>query len=89
MQLSRRRLIGGSASLVGAGAVATFVDRSTGRSDPELSNADLAVLDVPLMLSVTDSSAGEFEILVGEQAIVFTDRPLAARLARAARQVAV
>jgi 3-hydroxyisobutyrate dehydrogenase-like beta-hydroxyacid dehydrogenase len=52
----------------------------------ELSATDLEALDIPVMLSVTDAKKGELEILVGEQAITFTDRALVSKLARAARQ---
>jgi 3-hydroxyisobutyrate dehydrogenase-like beta-hydroxyacid dehydrogenase len=90
MPISRRALIGGGAALVGAGAVATFGERHTDELFAgELSAADLEALDIPVMLSVTDPTTGELEILVGEQAITFTDRSLVAKLARASRNGAV
>jgi hypothetical protein len=90
MKLSRRDVLGGGAVLVGAGAVVALGDRTAGAlAATGLGPADLEGLDVPIVLSVTDTSAGELEILVGEQAITFTDRGLAARLAREARRGAV
>lgn len=86
MEVSRRALIGGGASLAGAGAVASLGQRPTPYQNGALSPVDLSALDIPFMLSVTDAAAGEFEILVGEQAITFIDRALAATLARAARK---
>lgn len=76
--------------LVGAGAVVALGDRTTAAIVPtELSRADLEALDIPVVVSVTDPAAGEVEILVGEQAITFTDRGLVARLAREARRGAL
>jgi len=90
MKLTRRDLLGGGAALVGVGAVVALGDRTAAALVPiELSPADLEALDIPVMLSVTDPSAGELEILVGERAITFTDRGLVARLAREARRGAV
>ena len=86
MQVSRRALIGGGAALVGTSAVAGLAQRPLEEVAADLSLADLEALDIPVMLSVTDSSAGELEILVGEQAITFTDRQLIAKLASAARR---
>ena len=85
MTMSRRGLLGGGAALVGVGAVAAITDRRTEAFATELSAAELEALDIPVMLSVTDAQAGEIEILVGEQAVTFTDRSLVAKLARVAR----
>ena len=86
MQVSRRTLIGGGAAIIGAGAVASFGDHIFESSTADLTSADVEALDIPVMLAITDSSAGELEILVGEQAISFTDRQLVSKLLRAARQ---
>lgn len=86
MNISRRKVLGGGAALVGAGAVVAFGERVPGELVPtELTSADLEALDIPVLLTVTNAAAGELEILVGEQAITFTDRNLVARLARHAR----
>jgi hypothetical protein len=86
MTLSRRSLIGGGAALAGAG-VAAAAGRTPGAwALSELTATELEDLDIPVMLSVTDATKGELEILVGEQAITFTDRALVAKLHRAARQ---
>jgi hypothetical protein len=87
MTISRRELLGGSAALVGAGAVAKLSDRprpgsaSADAAEPDLSDLDGVDLDV--MLSVTDAGSGTVEILVGEEAVELVDRSLVARIARA------
>lgn len=86
MTLSRRSLIGGGAALAGAGVVAAAGGAPAAWALQELSATDLEALDIPVMLSVTDAKKGELEILVGEQAITFTDRALVSKLARAARK---
>ncbi len=90
MKISRRKVLGGGAALVGAGAAVALGDRvPPGLVLTELTPADLEALDLPVMLTVTDASAGKMEILVGEHAITFTDRDLVARLARHSRKGAV
>jgi hypothetical protein len=86
MTLSRRSLIGGGAVLAGAGAAAVVSSAPGAWALGELTATDLEALDIPVMLSVTDAKKGQLEILVGEQAIPFTDKALVAKLARAARQ---
>jgi 3-hydroxyisobutyrate dehydrogenase-like beta-hydroxyacid dehydrogenase len=89
MTLSRRSLIGGGAALAGA-AAATVASGSTGAfALTELSAQELAALDIPVMLSVTNAKKGELEILVGEQAITFTDKSLVSKLARTTRKAVV
>ena len=85
MTMSRRGLLGGGAALAGAGAVAALTERNTKGIAAQLTAVDLEALDIPVMLSVTDASAGTMEIQVGEQAIEFQDRGLVAKLARATR----
>lgn len=86
MTLSRRSLIGGGAALAGAGVAAVATGTPGAWALTELTAADLEDLDIPVMLSVTNAKKGELEILVGEQAITFTDKALVAKLGRAARQ---
>ncbi len=86
MTITRRSLIGGGAALAGAAAATIASGGTTNASAPtELSAQELAVLDIPVMLSVTDAKRGDVEILIGEQAITFTDKALVAKLARTSR----
>jgi hypothetical protein len=87
MTITRRSLIGGGAALAGA-AAATLASGGTASASapPELSAQELAALDIPVMLSVTDAEKGDLEILIGEQAITFTDKALVAKLARTSRK---
>lgn len=75
--------------MIGAGAVASLGDHIFESGTADVTSADVEALDIPVMLAITDSSAGELEILVGEQAISFTDRQLVSRLLRAARQESI
>jgi 3-hydroxyisobutyrate dehydrogenase-like beta-hydroxyacid dehydrogenase len=86
MTLSRRSLIGGGAALAGAAAATVASGGTSAFALTELSVQELAALDIPVMLSVTNAKKGELEILVGEQAITFTDKPLVAKLARTTRK---
>lgn len=87
MTITRRSLIGGGAALAGAAAATLASGGTTNASAPiELSAQELAMLDIPVMLSVTDAKRGEMEILIGEQAITFTDKALVAKLARTSRK---
>jgi 3-hydroxyisobutyrate dehydrogenase-like beta-hydroxyacid dehydrogenase len=85
MTVSRRSLLGGGAALAGVGVIAALTPGSTEPVAAPLTAADLEALDIPVILSVTDASNGHLEVLVGEQAIAFTDRNLVAKLAKAAR----
>lgn len=85
MTVTRRNLIGGGAALAGAGAIASF-GGTAGALDVPLTAEELEALDIPVMLSVTDADRGTLEILVGEQAIEFTDRRLVAKIAGVARK---
>jgi 3-hydroxyisobutyrate dehydrogenase-like beta-hydroxyacid dehydrogenase len=86
MTLSRRSLIGGGAVLAGASAAAAVSATASAAALSNLSAGELEALDIPVMLSVTNAKKGELEILVGEQAIAFTDRSLVSTLSRAARK---
>lgn len=85
MQLSRRTLIGGTASLVGANAVVLLTEHPSSAASGPLDPADLGGLDPGLLVSITDARTGRCELLVGERAIEFTDRDLVSRIARASR----
>lgn len=85
MTLSRRGLLGGGAVLAGATAVAVLTDGPAAFAT-DLGPADLEALGIPVMLSVIDAKSGVLELLVGEQAITFTDRALVSKLARTARK---
>jgi hypothetical protein len=90
MTFSRRSLIGGGVALAGAAAATVASGGTTGAFAPtELSATELAALDIPVMLSVTNAKKGELEILVGEQAITFTDKSLVAKLAHTTRKAVV
>ncbi len=90
MTITRRSLIGGGAALAGA-AAATIASGGRGSASApiELSAQELEALDIPVMLSVTDARKGDLEILIGEQAITFTDKALVAKLARTSRKAVV
>lgn len=90
MTITRRSLIGGGAALAGA-AAATIASGGRGSASApiELSAQELEALDIPVMLSVTNASKGDLEILIGEQAITFTDKALVAKLARTSRKAVV
>lgn len=88
--VSRRSfLVRGSAGVAGAATVAVggiaLTGGSAGAEDAPLQQHELAALDQPMLVRVSDAAAGEVEILVGEDEIVFTDRSLVARLLRASR----
>ena len=90
MTITRRSLIGGGAALAGA-AAATIASGGRGSASApiELSAQELEALDIPVMLSVTNARKGDLEILIGEQAITFTDKALVAKLARTSRKAVV
>ncbi len=86
MAVSRRRFLGGSAAAVGAvGAARLSGGLALAAPGTAPTAEEVSSLSVPVMLSVVDAARGEFEILVGETAVPFTDRSLVAKLARAAR----
>jgi 3-hydroxyisobutyrate dehydrogenase-like beta-hydroxyacid dehydrogenase len=89
MTLSRRSLISGGAALAGAAAATVASGSTSAFAFTELSAQELVALDIPVMLSVTNAKKGELEILVGEQAITFTDKSLVAKLARTTRKAVV
>lgn len=70
----------------GGGASTAIAGAANAVLEPDVE--DIEALDVPVMISVVDAQAGELEILIGEQAIAFTDRRLVNRLIRAAREEA-
>ncbi len=86
MEISRRLFVKGSLATVGLGAAATMggVGARTAPLELDLDTVQ-EVLQTPVMLSIVDGRKAEFELLIGESAIPFTDPALASRLARAAR----
>ena len=56
-----------------------------GSEEPELSAEESAVLAQPFVVHLRDAHTGELELLVGEQAIVFRNKALVAKVLRAAR----
>ena len=86
MSLSRRGLLGGGAALAGVGAIAVLTPGHPDSPAAPLVAADLEALDIPVILSIKDANKGHLEVLVGEQAISFTDHSLVAKLAQAARK---
>ncbi|MEO6652370.1 MAG: hypothetical protein ABIP17_06920 [Ilumatobacteraceae bacterium] len=89
MDISRRGLLGGGAALAGVGAVTALTQGGASVLAAPLTAAELEALDIPVILSVTDAKRGTLEVLIGEQAVEFTDRSLVAKLARVARKEAV
>lgn len=95
MNITRRSLIGGGAALAGAAAATIASGGKASAFAPtelpaqELSAQELAALDIPVLLSVTNAKKGALEILIGEQAITFTDKALVAKLAHASRKAVV
>jgi hypothetical protein len=85
----RSFLVRGSAAALGAAGVAAaggIALNATGAStEPPLSGQDLAAVDGPVLLQVTDAAAGKVEVLAGEQEYAFTDRALVAKVLRATR----
>lgn len=85
MHLSRRTLIGGTATLVGANAAVLLTEHPSSAVGESVGPADLAGLDPHLLVSITDARTGRCELLVGEHAITFTDRDPVNRIARVSR----
>ena len=56
-----------------------------GADEHELTADEAAVLAQPFVVHLRDPNTGELELLVGEQAIVFRNKALVAKVLRAAR----
>ncbi len=88
--VSRRSfLVQGGAGMAGVASVTAggiaLASGPAGAAEQALDAEELAVLDRPMLLQIRDAAAGEVEILVGDEEIVFTDRALVARVLRASR----
>ena len=91
--LTRRSFLSrGSVSAVGAigalsaGPAAIAAVMTSGSASAELEDAgELAALDGPLFVHVRDAAAGEVEVLMNEQSLVFNDPALVNKLLRAAQ----
>ncbi len=85
--ISRRSLLArggvGVAGVAAAGSGILAVAAPAGAGP--LTGQELAALDKPVMLRVRDAATGEVEILVGERAVLFTDKALVANVLRATR----
>ncbi|MGH9152942.1 MAG: hypothetical protein ACRD03_11205 [Acidimicrobiales bacterium] len=88
-EISRRALLTkGSLTAVGAVglmAVPNVAMAAVRTDEPELTETEQAVLTQSFVMHLRHLATGEFELLVGEESIVFTDKKLAARVLRAAR----
>ncbi len=85
MAISRRAFVGGSAAAVGAVvATPTIAGAQLPESPPTPEEA--AVLGTPFLVQAVDPANAEFEILIGEDAVPFTDQKLARTLARLAEE---
>jgi hypothetical protein len=87
-RVSRRSfLVKGSAGIAGAAAAtSTGVAALAGEAGAApLTVDELAELDQPALLRVTDAAAGEVELLVGEREVTITDKKLVAKVLRATK----
>ncbi len=87
MGLTRRGfIVGGSAGAAAAGAAASGL-LATGAARAADGAAatpqELERLTRPMLLHVRDAASGQVGVLVDEEELVFTDKALVARLARA------
>lgn len=89
MAVSRRSfLTRGSvavAGAAGASVVGLGVTASGAGAEPELDAEEIAASTDPVFIHIVDAAAGEVELLVRDQSIVFTDKSLVARVLRASR----
>jgi hypothetical protein len=86
--VSRRSFLlrGSAAAGVAAVAAGTGVASISGPAGASpLTAEELEALDQPVLVHVRDAAKGEVEVLVGESEIVFTDKPLVAKVLRATR----
>ena len=87
-QISRRALLTrgsmGAAGAIGMLAVPN-VARAAVEEEPGLTEAERELAAQSFVVHLRDVTTGEFELLLGEEAIVFTDEKLVARMLRAAR----
>lgn len=87
-EITRRALLTrgsiGAAGAIGMMAVPN-VARAAVADEPALTEAERELAAQSFVVHLRDVSTGEFELLVGEESIVFTDNKLVARMLRAAR----
>lgn len=85
MAISRRAFVGGSAAAVGAVVASPNI---AGAQQPDLppTPEEAAVLGTPFLVQAVDPENSRFEILIGEDAVPFTDQKLARTLARLAEE---
>jgi hypothetical protein len=87
-QISRRALLTrgsiGAAGAIGMMAVPN-VARAAVAEEPGLTAAERELAAQSFVVRLRDVATGEFELLLGEESIVFTDKKLVARMLRAAR----
>jgi hypothetical protein len=75
----------GALGVAGAAALGSPLIGGADAAEPEPTSEDLAALAAPALLAVRDAAAGEVELLVDDRSVVFTDKRLVARMARAGR----
>ncbi|HVM04218.1 MAG TPA: hypothetical protein VM242_03505 [Acidimicrobiales bacterium] len=87
-EITRRALLTrgsiGAAGAIGMMAV-PGVARAAVADEPALTDAERELAAQSFVVHLRDVSTGEFELLLGEESIVFTDKRLVARMLRAAR----
>lgn len=83
----RSFLVTGSVGAAGAAtAFGTGWAMSSAMGDESaLSDSEIKDMTGPVVVQVVDPATGELELLSGETGVTFTDKTLAARLVRAAR----
>ena len=88
-QISRRALLTrgsmGAAGAIGVLAMPNVAMAAVGSGEPELTEAERELAAQSFVVHLRDVTTGEFELLLGEESIVFTDRTLVAKMLRAAR----
>ncbi len=87
MAISRRAFVGGSAAAVGAAVAAPNIAHA-GAAAPDTppTPEEAAALGTPFLVQAVDPENSKFEILIGEDAVPFTDPKLARTLARLAEK---
>jgi hypothetical protein len=86
--VSRRSFLLRGSAAAGAAAVAAgtgVVAISGPAGAAPLTLEELEALDQPVFVHVRDAATGEVGVLVGESELVFTDKPLVAKVLRATR----
>ena len=86
----RSFLIKGSAGAVGAaglaaGGLALSSAAAADTEEPELRPDEAADVPGPVLVDIKDAATGEVVILVGEREVSFINKPLVAKVLRAAR----